>query len=134
MQFTIRGVPGEFEGTVERLNPWADPATRQVSIFVSVPNAGGKLIAGLFAEGRVTSETREGVVVPLAAVDETGPVPVVTRFAHDKAERVNVTLGPRQADTETVEIASGVAAGDVLVIGSAKGIPTGTAVKVTTTK
>ena len=35
------------------------------SIFVSLPNTGGKLIAGLFAEGRVETATRKGIVVPL---------------------------------------------------------------------
>jgi RND family efflux transporter MFP subunit len=130
VQFTIRGVPGRFEGSVDRFNPWADPTTRQVSIFVSVPNEEGKLIAGLFAQGRVASETRQGVIVPLAAVDETGPVPTVTRIAHDKAERVIIALGPRQTETEQVEVTRGVSAGDVLVIGSAKGITPGTPVKV----
>jgi multidrug efflux pump subunit AcrA (membrane-fusion protein) len=54
VRFTIRGVGDQsFMGTVERLSPNADPVTRQVSIFVSLPNIGGKLLAGLFAEGRV---------------------------------------------------------------------------------
>jgi RND family efflux transporter MFP subunit len=128
--FSIRGIAGEFVGTVDRVSPSADPVTRQVSIFVSVPNTGGRLIAGLFAEGRVTTATRRGVVVPLSAVDETGPVPTVTRIAGGKAERVAVTLGPRRTDTETVEVTKGVAAGDTLITGSAKGVAAGTPVAI----
>jgi hypothetical protein len=101
-----------------------------VSIFVSLPNTGGKLIAGLFAEGRVESATRNGLVIPLSAVDETGPTPLVTRVRDGKAERVPVTLGIRQADTEQVEVTSGVAAGDVLVVGSAKNVTSGTAITI----
>lgn len=128
--FTIRGVPGQFVGHVDRLNPTADPVTRQVSVFITLPNTRGELISGLFAEGRIETATREGVVVPLAAVDETGVKPLVTRVRAGKAERVPVTLGVRQPETEEVEITAGVTAGDVLVIGSARNIADGTAVNV----
>ncbi len=128
--FSIRGAGGDVVGTVDRISPSADPVTRQVSIFITVPNAGGRLIAGLFAEGRVDTTSRQGVVIPLSAVDETGPAPVVTRLRNGKAERVVVTLGPRETQTERVEVTDGVAPGDVLVVGSARGIAAGTPVKV----
>src|SRR6185436_7126441 len=44
-RFTIRGVTGTFAGAVDRVSPSADPVTRQVSIFVSLPNMERKLIA-----------------------------------------------------------------------------------------
>jgi membrane fusion protein, multidrug efflux system len=132
VEFSVRGYPTQqFVGRVDRLSPTADPATRQVAMFVSLPNTGGKLIAGLFAEGRVVAETRSGIVVPLSAVDETGPVPVVTRIRDGKAERVVVGLGVRQAETERVEIRTGLEAGDVLITGSSKGVAPGTQVRVT---
>jgi membrane fusion protein (multidrug efflux system) len=131
VRFNVRGYPNQpFTGAVERLSPTADAVTRQVSIFVSVPNRGGQLIAGLFAEGRVEAQTRTGVVVPLAAVDETGPVPTVTRVRDGKAERVSVELGVRQAGRELVELVKGIASGDVLIVGSAKGVAPGTPVVV----
>jgi membrane fusion protein, multidrug efflux system len=131
VRFTIRGVPNQtFTGTVDRLSPIADPVTRQVSIFVTLPNSGGKLIAGLFAQGRVETTTREGVVVPLSAVDETGASPTVTRVRDGKAERVNVELGLKQTETEQVEIIKGVSAGDLLIVGSAKGVAAGTPISI----
>jgi len=131
VHFAVRGYAGEtFTGRVERLSPAVDPVTRQVSIFVSLPNAGGKLIAGLFADGRVESATRRGLVAPLGAVNETGPVPTVTRVRDGKAEQVTVTLGLRQADRELVELTSGVAKGDVVITGSAKGVATGTPIRI----
>jgi RND family efflux transporter MFP subunit len=131
VRFAVRGFPGQtFDGRVDRLNPAVDPVTRQVAIFVSLPNVGGKLLAGLFADGRVETMTRRGLAIPLSAVDETGAVPTVTRVRDDKAERVAVTLGIRQADRELVEITTGVSAGDILITGSAKGVATGTAVRI----
>ena len=130
VHFTIRGAAGDFTGSVDRLSATADPVTRQVSIFVTLPNVEGKLIAGLFAEGRVEASKHTGVVVPQSAVDETGPVPTVTRVKNGKAERVPVELGLRQAATERVEITKGLNAGDVVVRGSAKAVAPGTPVEV----
>jgi RND family efflux transporter MFP subunit len=131
VRFSIRGFPNQtFTGRVERVSPTADPVTRQVSIFVSLPNVGGRLIAGLFAEGRVETAVRTGVVVPLAALDETGAVPTVTRVKGGKAERVVVQIGVRQPETERVEISSGIAEGDVVIVGSARGVAPGTAVTI----
>jgi multidrug efflux pump subunit AcrA (membrane-fusion protein) len=123
-------VPGTFKGTVDRLDSSADPVTRQVAVFVAVPNSARQLIAGLFAEGRIETAMHEGVVVPLSAVNETGIAPFVTRIKDGKAQRVTVALGTRQADTEEVEITKGVAVDDVLIVGSAMSVADGTAVEV----
>ena len=99
-----------------------------MAIFVSVPNTGGRLVAGLFAEGRVVSESAEGLVVPLTAVNTTEPAPWVMRVADGKAEKVSVQLGLRDERTERVLILSGVAEGDKLLTGAAQGITPGTPV------
>lgn len=131
VQFRVRGLSSDvFTGTIDRLSPSADPVTRQVTIFVTLPNIGGKLIAGLFAEGRVDAETRRGVIVPLGAVDESGPTALVTRIRDGKAERVQVTLGLRQSEAELVEVLSGIAEGDVVILGAARTLAPGTPVKV----
>ena len=131
VRFRVRGLSTDvFTGTIDRLSPTADPVTRQVTIFVTLPNIGGKLIAGLFAEGRVDAETRKGVIVPLGAVDESGPTPLITRIRDGKAERVTVTLGLRQSESELVEVLTGIAEGDVVVLGAARTLSTGTPVKV----
>jgi len=41
-----------------------------------------------------------------------------------------VTLGLRQTERELIEVATGVSAGDVLIVGSAKGVAPGTPVVV----
>ena len=109
--------------------PQADPAPRQVTIFVAIPNAGGRLVAGLFAEGRVVSASSTGLVVPLNAVNTAGPTPFVLRAADGKVEKVDVTLGLRDTRTERVEVISGLKEGDVLLRGAAQGITPGTPVQ-----
>jgi RND family efflux transporter MFP subunit len=129
--FEVRGYPGQsFDGRIERIGPAADPVTRQVSIFVAIPNTGGRLVAGLFAEGRVAQESRRTLVVPLTAVNTDDPkAPWVLRAAGGKAERVPVVLGLRDEQTERVEITGGVKDGDRLLVGSARAITPGTPLK-----
>ncbi len=131
VEFSVNGYPGRsFTGRIERINPVADPATRQVRITVEIPNAEGRLVSGLFAEGRVASETRAGLVVPVTAVDVRGLQPSVTRIKNGRTEKVTVELGLRDEATERLEIRSGLALGDTLLLGAAQGIGTGTPVRV----
>ena len=130
--FTVSGYPGrQFVGHITRVNPTADPTTRQVRIYVSIPNAGRALVGGLFASGRVSTATKNGLVVPASAVDVRGTQPVVTRIKGGKAEHVNVQIGLTDKSTETTEILAGLFAGDTLLLGAAQGITPGTPIKVT---
>lgn len=130
--FTVRGYEGQsFTGRIERISPVADTATRQVPIFVSIPNDGGRLIAGLYAEGRVETQVRRGLLVPANAVDMAAGSPAVTRVRDGKAERVVVTLGLRDRESERVEIVSGLSEGDVLLVGAARGVTPDTPVALT---
>ena len=129
--FTVNGYPGRtFSGKVTRVNPTADPATRQVRIVISIPNAEGRLVGGLFANGRLASQSHTGLVVPANAVDARSNIPAVFRIKGGKVERVPVQLGLRDDAAERIEIASGVQVGDTLLVGAAQGITPGTIVKV----
>jgi RND family efflux transporter MFP subunit len=131
VDFTVNGYPNRsFTGHVTRINPVADPATRQVRIIVSLPNAGGELVGGLFADGRVASDIRTAPIVPLSAVDERGLKPFVMRLKNGVVQQVDVELGIRDPATETVEIRSGVQPGDTILLGAARGISQNTPVKV----
>jgi RND family efflux transporter MFP subunit len=135
VEFTVRGYDTPFQGRIERIAPQADSTTRQVPIYVAIPNVGGRLVAGLFAEGRVVSQSASGIVVPSNAVNMTDPaMPWVLRVNNGKTERVNVKLGLRDPRSELENVASGLSDGDVLLRGASQGITPGTAVKVSTTK
>jgi membrane fusion protein (multidrug efflux system) len=130
VQFNVRGYDQPFDGRIDRISPQADPTTRQVPIFVSVGNAGGRLVAGLFAEGRVVIEAAEGLVVPLNAVNTSEASPWVMRVVNGSAEKVQVTLGLLDPRTERVHVVSGLNEGDILLRGAAQGITPGTPVNV----
>ena len=129
--FTVTGYPGRtFTGRVTRVNPIADAATRQVKITAELPNVGNTLVGGLFAEGRVATESKTAPMVQASAVDERGLRPSVIRLKNGRIEKVDVVLGIRDAAAETVEIVSGVSPGDTVLLGAARGITVGTPVKV----
>jgi len=128
VDFTVRGYEQRFDGRITMIAPQADPVTRQVPIYVSIPNVGGRLVAGLFGEGRVVSQSAEGLVVPVNAVNMTGPMPWVLRANGGKTERVDVRLGLQDPRTERALVVSGVSDGDMLLRGAAQGITPGTPV------
>ncbi|HXG89509.1 MAG TPA: efflux RND transporter periplasmic adaptor subunit [Vicinamibacterales bacterium] len=130
VSFTVRGYDQPFDGKITRISPAADPTTRQVPIFVSVPNVGNRLVAGLYAEGRVITQQALGLVVPDAAVNTATNEPWVLRVTGGKTEKVRVTIGVRDPRTERVEIKSGVNDKDLLLRGTAQGIAPGTTVTV----
>lgn len=131
VHFHVNGYPGrDFTGRVDRVNPTADPVTRQVRVYITLPNTDRQLVAGLFAEGRINSVTVKGLAAPAAAVDERGLRPTVTRLKGGKAERVEVRIGLRDPQEEVVEVTAGLAAGDTVLLGAARGISAGTPVRV----
>ena len=131
VSFSVSGYGDRtFTGKVTRVNPTADPATRQVRILVSIPNAGNTLVGGLFAEGRVSTEAREAPVIPQSALDQRGTSPAVIRIRNGTAERVPVQLGITDRIKETVEVRDGLAPGDTILLGAARGITEGSRVRV----
>src|SRR6185503_12784132 len=131
VDFSVNGYPNrQFTGRITNINPVADPTTRQVRIIASIPNAGNVLVGGLFADGHVSSEVRDAPVIPISAVDEKGLRPYVMRIKNGLVQKTDVDLGIRAAATETVEVRSGIAPGDTILLGAARGISEKTPVKV----
>ncbi len=114
--FRVRGYPQRaFAGTIERIAPAADPATRQIALQVTIPNPSGELVAGLFADGRIASRRISALVVPLAVIDLSGEQPSVLRIHDGVAERVAISLGLRDEQGERVEVVRGLNEGDIVV-------------------
>lgn len=132
VDFEVRGYDQRFVGRIQRIAPEADPTTRQVPIYVSIPNEGGRLVAGLFAQGRVVSASAMGLVVPSNAVNTSGRVPWVLRVTNGRTEHVDVGIGLHDRRTERVQVTSGLHDGDVLLRGAAQGITPGTPVDIGT--
>lgn len=131
VEFRVRGLGDQLlTGQIERVGPAADPISRQIPLLVSLPNSSGRLVAGLFAEGRIATEQHIGLVVPSAAVSHTGATPSVRRLREDRVEVVSVGIGLEDAARERVEITSGLSAGDRVLIGAARELSEGTKVSI----
>ncbi len=120
-------------GRISRINPTADPATRQIQIYVDVPNPREALVGGLFVSGRVlTREAANAVAVPAVAVRREGEArtPYVYVVRAGKIVRRAASVGIADDDQALAEIRSGVAAGDTVVVGPIEGLVDGTPVQI----
>jgi RND family efflux transporter MFP subunit len=131
VELSVSGYPGRtFTGRIERVSPAADPVTRQVPVFVEVANGDGRLLAGLFAEGRVAPSVGPALVVPSASVEQNGGSSSVLRFSAGRIERRQVSVGSRDPDGTLVEVRAGLTLGDTVVLGVARSMPSGSAARV----
>lgn len=129
VRFDVQGVDGTLTGHIDQIAPSVTPGARQIAVIASIPNPEGRLVAGLFAEGRVSTESAAGVVVPADAIHTTLGETAVMRVRDGLVERVPVETGLTDEDAEQVLITRGLAAGDVVLVGAAKEVEPGTRVR-----
>jgi multidrug efflux pump subunit AcrA (membrane-fusion protein) len=69
-EITLDAWPGEvFRGTVGKVAPTVDPASRTMEIRVNVENPGARLKAGMFAKVRIITERKQNIVkIPSSAM------------------------------------------------------------------
>lgn len=129
--FTLDAYPGrEFRGEVNRIEPMADPQTRQVGIYVRMKNP-GTLIGGQFAAGRIVAgQAEQAVVVPETAVRREGTAAYVLVVQGDQVARRTVQVGAANPATGMVPVHSGLKAGERVIVTPAATLPEGTRVQV----
>jgi RND family efflux transporter MFP subunit len=132
--FTLDALPGkEFNGTVARVDPIASASTRQVGVFARLGNANGAIVAGQFAHGRIrTGATTKAVVVPVTAIRTDVKESYVLVVDGAVVRRRVVVTGTRNEDSGMIAIASGLKAGERVVITAGVEMADGT--KVSTAK
>jgi multidrug efflux pump subunit AcrA (membrane-fusion protein) len=108
-------LPGKtFDGKVAFIYPYLDPASRTGRVRIALPNKGLELKPDMYATVTFKLPLGPRLVVPISAVVYTGPRRVVFVDLGNGALRPQaVTIGARSGDL--VEIASGLAEGDVVV-------------------
>jgi RND family efflux transporter MFP subunit len=128
--FTLDAAPGQaFRGRVARVDPRADPGTRQVGIASQLPNPGGRIVAGQFARGRVLTGAPARVpAIPLTAVRDSGGVASVFVIENGRLARREIALGARDEEQGLVGVKRGLAAGDRVLAASIAGAAEGLAV------
>lgn len=130
VEFTLVSQPGRMlRGEVARVEPTADPATRQVGVYLRLPNQDARLVGGQFATGRVVTGRLEGaVIVPSAAVREDGGRQFVWVVADGTVSRRPITVAGRDASAGVVAVA-GLEAGEQVVVAAGQ-LQEGTPVRV----
>lgn len=133
VSLVVTGIAGQtLRGQVSRVNATADQATRQVRVYVTVPNEQRRLVGGLFASGRViTQRLRNTVAVPEAALRSSADSGShVLLVEEGKIARRAVTTGGRDEVAGVVAITSGLSGGETVIVGAAEGLRPGAAVTV----
>jgi HlyD family secretion protein len=126
-------LPGvTLQGRVSLVGRSADPQSRTVELWITLPNADGRLRPNSAARVTVSSGgVPNAVVVPTAAVTldattvQSGTVMVVD--AQSVAHEVHVTIGAHSRDQ--TQITSGLHGGETVVIEGNYGLPDGTKVE-----
>ncbi|MBP7706708.1 MAG: efflux RND transporter periplasmic adaptor subunit [Candidatus Aminicenantes bacterium] len=123
----VGSLPGrEFRGAVRVVNLTADPQSKKFGVEVHVPNPDGTLRPGTFGDLVFEVQSHENaLVVPQTAVLENSYVFVVEA---GKAVRKDVALGIQ--NTTMVEILSGLADGDPVVVEGNYGLEKGAPVQI----
>jgi RND family efflux transporter MFP subunit len=126
--FTLDALSGEtLRGRVARIDPRADPGTRQVGLAARLANPGGRIVAGQFARGRVvTGQTVNAVAVPIAAVSDSAGQARVFVIENDHLAVRAVTLGTRDEARGLIAVLSGLNGSERVlarpVVGAANGL------------
>jgi len=130
---TVSGLSGTtVTGRVARINATVDPATRQVKVYVAVPNRDHRLAGDMFASGRIVLRAAAGVVaVPGAAVQAANGSGLVAWVIRDgRVERRPVTVGMRDERADLVEIRSGLAPGETVIVSPMEDLTPGQRVEI----
>jgi len=117
VEFRVAAVPGEtFVGTVDFVSPAVELPARTILVKAVVPNRRRLLQPGMFVEARLATGVRpRAVIVPEEAILALQGKFYVWAVVDGKATRREVELGVRTPGQ--VEITSGVAAGEAVVVG-----------------
>lgn len=115
-RITLDAWPGkDFEGKVAYVGAVLDSETRTVKVRVAIDNRSGIFKPGMFAHAGFAGATRRGLMVPAAALLQSG---LVTRVMVERGplrfEARVVQVGASRGDQ--VEIVSGLKAGERIVV------------------
>ncbi len=130
LAITVDAYPAEqFTGAIYAIEPAVDESTRTVLLRARVPNPGVRLKPGMFVRVNLTLETRDNaLLVPEQAIVPRGTGRFVFRIIDGKAVQTPVEIGVRRPGE--VEITSGLAAGETIVVDGQLKLQDGAAVSI----
>ena len=133
--FVLDAMPDRtFRGHVARIDPTADPGTRQVGVYVRLLNPGNRIVGGQYARGRIeTGSTSSGILIPESALtNRNGDAAVAFVLNVNRVTRRSVTVGARDEGTGRIAVLTGLQAGERVLVNPTSDIVDGTRVTLTT--
>lgn len=130
-QLTLRldALPGqERRGLVYAVSPLVDAGGRSILLRATVANQDGVLRPGMFARVQLLFNEDKALVAPEAALSPSGETQYVYRVENGVAQRREVTIGERREGR--VEILTGVALNDMLVVAGLQRVTDGARVTI----
>ncbi|CAB3674705.1 Multidrug resistance protein MdtA [Achromobacter mucicolens] len=130
-QLTLRmdALPGqERRGLVYAVSPLVDAGGRSILLRATVANQDGVLRPGMFARVQLLFNEDKALVAPEAALSPSGETQYVYRVENGVAHRREVTIGERREGR--VEILTGVALNDMLVVSGLQRVTDGARVTI----
>jgi membrane fusion protein, multidrug efflux system len=123
VELTIEGIDRPQVGRIARIAPATQTGTRSIPVYIALDNRDPSVRAGLFAQGRLAVERRDGVIViPTSAVRDTSGRTFVYAVVDGRLLERDVRLGLRDdsvrnaaGGTGLVEVLDGLAVGDRIV-------------------
>ena len=124
----VQALGRTFQGKVARFAERLNLDTRTMETEVDVPNPSLELVPGMYAYASITTDEARGVVIaPVQAIDRKDDRVSAMIVASDGTLQARpITIGLEAPDR--VEVRSGLAAGDLVVIGSRAQLKAGAAV------
>ncbi|HYD79024.1 MAG TPA: efflux RND transporter periplasmic adaptor subunit [Paucimonas sp.] len=114
--FRVNGYGNQyFTGTIKRVDPSANPTTRQVEVLVAFADGVQPKVAGLYAEGRIETGSTPTVMIPESALVRNGDKAYAWRVHGGTLKKVDVVVGERDPRRGDFSIKSGLASGDQVV-------------------
>jgi RND family efflux transporter MFP subunit len=125
---TVQARPGElFEGRVAAIAPEVDARNRHFAVEIRTANPGTTLLSGMYAVATVPLETAAATLaVPKDAVTSRDGKRVVLRIDNNVVAEVPITEGI--SNGSIVQVAGGIAPGDVVIADARGNVPVGTRV------
>jgi multidrug efflux pump subunit AcrA (membrane-fusion protein) len=129
-QIRVDAYPGEFfKGTIERVSPVVDLATRTATLEIKISNDDHRLKPGMFARVKIDVLEHKGVPCILRDAIIKKDNGVYCFIIKDgKACKTKITTG--MSEDGRVEVTNGIQEGDVVVITGQQGLKNGQIVKI----
>ena len=105
----------EFRGKVRRVNPAVNATTRQAEVLVDFSDGTQPKLAGLYAEGRIETESANVLTLPATALSREGDAAYAWRIAGDVVRKVPIQVGERDPRSGELVLKSGLSAGDRII-------------------